>query len=258
MTAETAVTPVESADVAGSVATAASGGGMHVADLSMLGMFMQADFVVKSVILILLAFSIFSWAIIVDKWMRFKALKFQSSRFEKEFWSGGAIDKFYEKVKKRSHHPLAHVFIAGMDEWYRSRKQANSPNAGIRAGVTDRVSQMMQITKNREIYKLERGLGFLGTVGSASPFIGLFGTVWGIMNSFTSIAISKNTTLAVVAPGIAEALLATAIGLFAAIPAVVGYNRYSGELDRLIGRIEDFSSEFVTLLARQLDNDGSR
>ncbi|MGB1540054.1 MAG: MotA/TolQ/ExbB proton channel family protein, partial [Rickettsiales bacterium] len=180
-------------------------------------------------------------------------------RFEKEFWSAGAIDKFYEKVKKRGNHPMVHVFIAAMEEWYRSRKDARPPvgnDPSLRVGVRDRVAQVMLITRNREIEKLERGLSFLATTGSAAPFVGLFGTVWGIMNSFTSIAISKNTTLAVVAPGIAEALLATAIGLFAAIPAVIGYNKFAGELDRFAGRMEDFSTEFTTLLSRQLDNGG--
>lgn len=249
MTAETAVTPVESAEVA------ASGvGGMAAHDLSILGMFMQADFVVKGVILLLLFFSVWSWAIIFDKYLRFKTLRLLSSRFEKEFWSSGAIDKFYEKVKKRGNHPLVHIFTAAMEEWYKSRKGTASVDASLRIGVSERVSQMMTIARHREIEKLERGLSFLATVGSAAPFIGLFGTVWGIMNSFTSIALSKNTTLAVVAPGIAEALLATAIGLFAAIPAVVGYNKFSGELDRFIGRMEDFSTEFITLLSRQLDN----
>ena len=252
MAVDTAVTPVESTEMAGSInATAA------IQDISILGMFMHADFVVKAVMILLLFASFWSWAIMFDKYIRFKTLRMQSHRFEKEFWSSGAIDKFYEKVKKRLNHPLAIVFTAAMDEWYRSRKDiAAASTAQLRVGVRERVAQVMLIARNREAEKLEHGLGFLATVGSAAPFVGLLGTVWGIMNSFTSIAAAKNVTLAVVAPGIAEALLATAIGLFAAIPAVIGYNKFSGEMDRFSHRMEDFSTEFNTLLSRQLDSEG--
>lgn len=253
MTADTAVTPVQSTEVVGSVSTS-----LAMQDISILGMFMHADLVVKSVMILLLIASFWSWAIMFDKYIRFKALRMHSHRFEKEFWSAGAIDKFYEKIKKRANHPLAHVFIAAMEEWYRSRKDLTtaSSSSQLRVGVRERVAQVMLISRNREAEKLENGLGFLATVGSSAPFIGLFGTVWGIMNSFTSIAAAKNITLAVVAPGIAEALLATAIGLFAAIPAVIGYNKFSGEMDRFSMRMEDFSTEFNTLLSRQLDSEG--
>lgn len=247
---DTAVTKVAESDVAGSAAVLAH-------DLSILGMFMQADFIVKAVMISLLLASFWSWAIMFDKYVRFKSVKISTNRFEKEFWSAGAIDKFYEKIKKRVNHPLALVFTAAMDEWYRSRREgtSNVPSS-LQVSVRERIAQVMLIARNRETEKLESGLGFLATVGSSAPFIGLFGTVWGIMNSFTSIAASKNTTLAVVAPGIAEALLATAIGLFAAIPAVIGYNKFSGELDRILNRMEDFSTEFNTLLSRQLDGEG--
>lgn len=252
MAVDTAVTPVESTEVAGSVSAAAA-----MQDLSVFGMFLHADFVVKIVMILLLLASFWSWAIMFDKYVRFKSIKSQSSRFEKEFWSSGAIDKFYEKLKKRANHPLAIVFTAAMDEWYRSRKDiAATASAQLRVGVRERVAQVMQIARHREAEKMEAGLGFLATVGSAAPFVGLFGTVWGIMNSFTGIAAAKNITLAVVAPGIAEALLATAIGLFAAIPAVIGYNKFSGEQDRFTHRMEDFSAEFNTLLSRQLDSEG--
>lgn len=248
---DTAVTPVASSDVAGSA-------GSLVHDLSILGMFMQADFVVKTVMVALLFASFWSWAIMFDKYVRYKSVKIASNRFEKEFWSSNAVDKFYERIRKRVNHPLAAVFVSGMDEWYRSRRENTGGNGStLHVGVRERIAQVMQISRNRETEKLESGLGFLATVGSSAPFIGLFGTVWGIMNSFTSIAASKNTTLAVVAPGIAEALLATAIGLFAAIPAVIGYNKFSGELDRILNRMEDFSAEFNTLLSRQLDNEGT-
>jgi biopolymer transport protein TolQ len=252
MTANTAVTPVSSANVASAAADGASIPMMH--DLSVLGMFMQADMIVKAVMISLLLASFWSWAIMCDKFVRFKGVKIATNRFEKDFWSSGAIDKFYEKIRKRVTHPLAVVFTAAMEEWYHSRQEGKTNiNPGLHVGVRERVAQVMQLNSNREMEKLEQGLGFLATVGSSAPFIGLFGTVWGIMNSFTNIAAAKNTTLAVVAPGIAEALLATAIGLFAAIPAVIGYNKFSGELDRLSSRLENFSAEFNTLLSRQLD-----
>jgi len=254
MPADTAVTPVNAADVAGSVVNTTQAA-MH--DLSMWGMFMQADLVVKSVMIMLLFASFWSWAIMIDKYMRFKTLRILSAKFEKEFWSAGMIDKFYDRIKKRGNHPLVHVFTSGMEEWLRSRDEIKTMDDNVFSiGVRERVSQMMSITRNREMEKLEKGLSFLGTVGSAAPFVGLFGTVWGIMNSFTQIAASKNTTLAVVAPGIAEALLATAIGLFAAIPAVMGYNKFIAEVDNFSQRMEDFSAEFSALLSRQLDSEG--
>lgn len=238
---------VESADLAGSTAPV-------IADMSMWGMFMQADWLVKGVIIMLLLASFWSWAIIFEKWMRFKHVKAKSNRFESEFWSAEALDRFHEKTKKRANHPMAAIFIAAMDEWLRSRtREAGVAAMGLRMNVRERINQIMQVARNRELEKLENGLGFLATVGSSAPFVGLFGTVWGIMNSFQHIAASKNTSLAVVAPGIAEALFATAIGLFAAIPAVIAYNKFSGELDKFAGRLEDFSTEFNTLLSRQID-----
>jgi len=251
---DTAVASVGTQTLAGSVAQV---------DLSLWGMFLHADFLVKSVIILLIFASFWCWGIIFDKWLSFKNAKWRSSRFEKEFWSAQELDGFYEKTKKRKqHHPYAEVFLAAMDEWYRTQKSTRNGDSssgsgsggGNRIALRDRMWQVMQVTRNREMDKLASGIGFLATVGSSAPFVGLFGTVWGIMNSFQSIALSQNTSLAVVAPGIAEALFATAIGLFAAIPAVIAYNKFAGELDKFDGRLEDFSVEFNTLLSRQLES----
>jgi biopolymer transport protein TolQ len=238
----TAAPVVQAAEVAGNVAA-------H--DMSMFGLFMQADIIVKSIILMLLFASFWSWKIIFEKTMRYKQIRLRADKFEQDFWSAEALDEFYEKVKRRANHPYAVVFLAAMEEWARSEKGGR--RTGLRAGIQERMAQIMSVSRNRELNELERGIGFLATVGTSAPFIGLFGTVWGIMNSFQSIAMSKNTSLAVVAPGIAEALFATAIGLFAAIPAVIAYNRLSNELAKFSGRLEDFCVEFSALLSRQSD-----
>lgn len=245
MTAEavsTAAPVVQAAEVAGNVAA-------H--DMSMFGLFMQADIIVKSIILLLLFASFWSWKIIFEKTMRYKQIVARADKFEQDFWSAEALDEFYDRVKRRASHPYAVVFLAAMEEWARSEKGGR--RTGLRAGIQERMSQIMSVARNRELNDLEHGIGFLATVGTSAPFIGLFGTVWGIMNSFQSIAMSKNTSLAVVAPGIAEALFATAIGLFAAIPAVIAYNRLSNELAKFSGRLEDFCVEFSALLSRQSD-----
>jgi biopolymer transport protein TolQ len=247
MPVETAVTPVAAAQLAGTAAA-------H--DMSLLGLFLQADLVVKGVMVLLIVASIVSWAIIFDKYIVFKNAKGKADRFENDFWSADALDDFHTRVAKLRHpHPMAKVFLAAMDEWYRSREKGTrlGSKPALGASVTDRIVKVMSVARNRELDALENGLGFLATVGSTAPFVGLFGTVWGIMNSFTAIAGSQNTSLAIVAPGIAEALFATAIGLFAAIPAVIGYNRFSSELDKFAGKLEDFSVEFHTLLSRQID-----
>ncbi len=241
----TAVQGVDATTLAGSNAVGHS--------FSIIGMFMQADFVVKGVMILLLMASFWCWAIIFEKYVLFRNVKSKASRFESEFWASDALDKFYDKVKKRANHSMAIIFVAAMEEWLRSKTTVNTPLQGLKLSLRERVVQVMQVARNREIEHLESGLGFLATVGSSAPFIGLFGTVWGIMNSFQAIAISKNTSLASVAPGIAEALLATAIGLFAAIPAVIAYNKFSNELVRFSNKLEDFSTEFDTILSRQLE-----
>lgn len=242
--ANTAVTPVQSTELAGSVS--------H--DLSLIGLFSNADPLVMAVMTGLMLMSLLSWAIIIDKFYTFRNLKSKTSKFEQEFWSADALDQFYDRLKKRkASHPIVVVFSAAMEEWSRSRQAEKRTTSGeIQIGLKDRMAQMMSVARNRELEKVEGGLGFLATAGSAAPFIGLFGTVVGIMNSFTSIAGANNTSLAVVAPGIAEALFATAIGLFVAIPAVIAYNRFSQDLGKFAGRIDDFATEFHTLLSRQM------
>lgn len=238
---DTAVTPVAATTLAGSAAAP---------DMSMIGLFLHADPIVQAIMLAMIAMSIASWAIIIEKWVMFNGLKSKTERFEYEFWSADALDQFYTKVKKRKVlHPMTAVFSAAMEEWSRSKKPGRGNDLSPEAKA--RMLQMMAISRNKELDKIEGGLGFLGSAGSSAPFIGLFGTVIGIMNSFTSIAGANNTSLAVVAPGIAEALFATAIGLFVAIPAVLAYNRFSQQLARFAGRLEDFSAEFSALISRQ-------
>ncbi|NIJ40467.1 biopolymer transport protein TolQ [Parvibaculum indicum] len=221
-------------------------------DFSVWGLFMRADVIVKIVMLGLLFASVWSWAIIFDKWWRFGRVERRADQFERIFWSGRSLDDLYQEMGHRPEHPLSTLFIAAMREWRRSKDIATDSFVGLK----ERVDKVMQVTINREVSALESRLLFLATVGSVAPFVGLFGTVWGIMNSFQSIAISRDTNLAVVAPGIAEALFATALGLLAAIPAVVAYNRFSNQVGRIAGRMETFADEFSAILSRQLDERG--
>lgn len=232
-------------------------GNVAAMDMSILSLIGHADIVVKLVMLMLLLASFWSWAIIFEKIMKFRTINSRSDKFEKVFWSGQLLEQLYERIKTRADHPLAVVFVAAMAEWSRKNASGASRDSSLRVGIKERIFQSMQVAGNREMDKLSKNLGFLATIGSAAPFIGLFGTVWGIMNSFQSIAAAKNTTLAVVAPGIAEALLATAVGLFAAIPAVIFYNFLSSQLNELSNKVDDFSSEVGGLLSRELD-EGSR
>jgi biopolymer transport protein TolQ len=219
--------------------------------MSMIDLFFHADIIVQSVMLGLLVASVWSWTIMFDKYAKFKTTRFKSARFETNFWSGTSLESLYEKYSTQKNlTPLAQIFVAAMDEISRS---GNGKKSEIRLGLKDRVSKVMQISRNRTMEDLEHNLGFLATLGSTAPFVGLFGTVWGIMNSFTAIGVAKNVSLATVAPGIAEALFATAIGLVAAIPAVIAYNRFSAELDKIAGSLDDFSDEFATLISRQID-----
>ncbi|PWR20734.1 protein TolQ [Zavarzinia compransoris] len=228
-------------------------GGAHAPDMSILGLFMQADWVVKTVVILLLLASFWSWAIIIDKLRRLRRVQAQADQFEEAFWSGNSIDDLYDRINGRPDHPLALVFVAAMREWRRATDRLAVPGAVVAAGLQERIAKVMRVALNRELDGLERYLGFLATVGSTAPFVGLFGTVWGIMNSFSSIAVSKNTSLAVVAPGIAEALFATALGLVAAIPAVIAYNKLSSDVGRFQGRLEGFADEFSAILSRQID-----
>ena len=227
--------------------------GGAVSDLSVWGLFLQADIVVKVVMLILLVLSFWCWAVIFDKWIRLRRLNARAKEFEDSFWSGGSLDDLYDRVGNRPADPLSAVFAAAMREWRRSASRGLAATDALRGSLQDRIERVMNVATNREMDRLERYMSFLASVGSTAPFIGLLGTVWGIMNSFQSIAASRNTSLAVVAPGIAEALFATALGLVAAIPAVIAYNKLSTELTRYGGRLDAFAGEFSAILSRQLD-----
>jgi len=228
----------------------------HV-DFSIIGMFFQADAVVKIVMLMLVLASIWSWAIIIEKSIRLRRVAQQADKFENDFWSGGSLDQLADRIGVRPDHPMAILFISAMREWKRSSERGLARGEGLMGGVQQRVAQVMRVTIDREMERLERYTGFLATVGSTAPFVGLFGTVWGIMNSFQSIAASKNTSLAVVAPGIAEALFATALGLVAAIPAVIAYNKITADLGRYTTRLEGFTGEFQAILSRQIDEEAA-
>jgi biopolymer transport protein TolQ len=220
-----------------------------VVELSLLALFMQAHIVVKTVIVGLLLASVWTWAIIVNKILLYSRTRRAMDRFEKVFWSGQSLEELYRSLSGRTPSSMAAVFVAAMREWKRSFE------AGARSplGLQTRIDKVLDVTIDRETERLERSLLFLATVGSSAPFIGLFGTVWGIMTSFQAIAASKNTALAVVAPGIAEALLATALGLLAAIPAVIAYNKLSSDSGKISQRMEGFADEFSAILSRQVD-----
>jgi len=218
-------------------------------DVSLWALFMQAGFVVKLVMLGLLAASVWTWAIVIDKFMSYSRARRQFDQFEQVFWSGQSLEELYRTLAERSNTGLAAMFVAAMREWKKSfERGARSP-----IGLQMRIDRAMDVTLARESEALEARLSSLATIGSAAPFVGLFGTVVGIMTSFQAIAGSKSTNLAVVAPGIAEALLATAIGLVAAIPAVIAYNKFSGEAGKLTARMEGFADEFSAILSRQID-----
>jgi biopolymer transport protein TolQ len=228
------------------LAAVAAGG-----DFSLWNLFLLADPVVKTVMGILVLSSVWSWAVIIDKSMTFGRLKRKSKKFEDQFWSGKPLDDLYRRTNDKADHPMAKVFTAAMEEWGRSKNTGRTDSLVI--GAKDRIDKVLNVTVARELEKAESSLGVLATVGSAAPFVGLLGTVWGIMNAFQAIAVTKDTNLAVVAPGIAEALFATALGLLAAIPAVVGYNRYSSALNSYAVRLQGFADEFSAILSRQLD-----
>lgn len=225
-------------------------------EITIWGLFLEADVVVKSVILVLIAASIWSWAIMIDKWLRMRLLRRRARQFEEAFWSGGSLDQLFDRVEGSPPDPMSAVFVAAMQEWRRSNSSGGSRGAGQggRLGLKDRIERVMDISINRELDRLEKGMVFLASTGSAAPFVGLFGTVWGIMNAFTSIASEGNTSLIVVAPGIAEALFATALGLVAAIPATIGYNKLNGDLGNYGQRLEAFSGEFSAIVSRQLED----
>lgn len=229
---------------------AASGLAPPIMEVSLLGMFWSAHFVVKLVMVGLLAASVWCWAIIINKVMLFSKSNRAMAQFEEVFWSGAAsLDELYATLSSRPASGMAALFVATMREWRRSVQGAASSFMGLQA----RIEKVLDVSIAREVEKLESNLLVLATVASAGPFIGLFGTVWGIMTAFRSIAASRNTSLAVVAPGIAEALFATAIGLFAAIPALIAYNKFQGDVAKKQARLEGFADEFSAILSRQID-----
>lgn len=236
------------------VEAAVLAGSVDAPDLSMIGLFLRADIIVQAVMVGLLFASIWCWGIIFDKAVRLKRLNRMAKKFEDQFWSGQSLDQLYDAQGNHPQDPMSAVFVTAMREVRRTQSRKRNGDDDLRTRLQDRVERVMQITVGREMERIEKNMTFLASTGSTAPFIGLFGTVWGIMNSFTAIAQTKNTTLAVVAPGIAEALFATALGLVAAIPAVVAYNKLSRDLDRYAGRLESFSGEFSAILSRQLDD----
>jgi biopolymer transport protein TolQ len=218
-------------------------------DFSLLALFWRASFIVKLVMIMLTVASVWSWAIIIQKFITFRKARAEASLFDRAFWSGEPLDELFDKIGATPQGASESIFASAMSEWRRSHRQ----DGGLIAGAQARIDRSMDVAIQKETEDLTRGLPFLATVGSTAPFIGLFGTVWGIKVAFEGIAISQNTSLAVVAPGIAEALVATALGLLAAIPAVIFYNKLSTDSDRIIGGYEAFADEFATILSRQLD-----
>jgi biopolymer transport protein TolQ len=238
--------PMNPSDVAQTVLPLSS------SDVSIFALFWQAHWIVKSVMLGLLVCSIWVWAIAIEKFRLYTLTRRAMDSFEHAFWSGQSLEDLYRSLSSRPTHSMAALFVAAMREWKRSFEHEVRSFAGLQ----QRIEKVMDVTIAREIERLERRLLVLATVGSAGPFIGLFGTVWGIMTSFQSIAASKNTSLAVVAPGIAEALFATAIGLIAAIPATIFYNKFVSEVNKQAVRLEGFADEFAAILSRQIDERG--
>ena len=210
-------------------------------DFSIIQLFLRADFVVKSVIIILIAASIYSWALIFEKQRLFKKIEKSTNNFEEKFWKSKSAENFYNNLSNTNKDPLTNIFQSAMVELIKTKSKSSSVQ-------TARVSRVLEISGDKEINLIEKHFTFLATVGSTAPFIGLFGTVWGIMNSFQSIAISRNTSLAIVAPGIAEALFATALGLLAAVPAVIAYNKFTSDSRKYSGRIENFSKRFISII----------
>jgi len=227
---------------------------MDKSSVSLVNLIVQADIIVQFVILLMISASMISWAIIFDKFIKFKILIHRSDRFEDAFENNVPLEEIFNQAKSNDNHPLARIFLSCLREWKSNNiKQIASLGVDAKNSLKERLVNNMQIVSNRAMIKLESGLNLLAIIGSSAPFVGLFGTVWGIMNSFQSIAVSKNTSLAVVAPGIAESLLATAIGLFAAIPAVFFYNIFSAKINHFQERASNFSLMLLNSMSKELD-----
>jgi biopolymer transport protein TolQ len=227
--------------------------GMAPHDFSVVGLFMQADIVVKGIMIGLLLWSIWSLAIMFEKWLRLRTLNARAEKFEDAFWSGGSLDVLYERVAKKVRDPMVATFVAGMREWKLASERNGGTAGGLYGNLQQRVDRVMAVTIGREMAQVEKYMNVLATAGSTATFVGLAGTVYGIMSSFTSIAAEQNTSLAVVAPGIAEALLSTLLGLVVAIPAVMAYNKFASDIGRYGERLDGFSAEFSAILSRHLE-----
>lgn len=220
----------------------------------MIDLFLNADIIVKGVIVLLFLCSILSWTIIFDKIWRLRSLARRADHFEEQFWSGGSLDDLYDRMGASPSDPMAAMFGSAMREWRRAAAKGVAAIGAVGASLRERIDRVMHVTLGREMDRIERYTSTLATIGSTAPFIGLFGTVWGIMHSFQAIAARGNTSIAVVAPGIAEALFATALGLVAAIPAVIAYNKIANDTSRYAQRLDQFAQEFSAILSRQLDD----
>lgn len=238
-----ALPSVDAAQLAGSVANV---------DMSLFGLFSHADFVGKFIMIALMIISVFTWALIFDKASKISRLKARAGFFEERFWSAGSLEALYDKIKRPA-DPMQAVFVAGMKEWRSANDKGLLATPQGRSNIVSRIDRVLQVTVGREMAMIETWMTFLASVSSVAPFIGLFGTVWGIMRAFIGIAAQGNTSLSVVAPGIAEALLATALGLVAAIPATAAYNKFSTELGRYAARLENFANDFMATLSRNME-----
>jgi biopolymer transport protein TolQ len=227
-------------------------GAAAVVDLTPWALFMHGDLISRLVMIVLIVASVWSWAIIIDKFLRMRRIRAATDAFENEFWAGGSLEGLYDRVADRPDNPMAVIFVSAMGEWRRSVERG-IVQKGLTTGLKERIDKVMTVTIGREMERMERFLGFLASVGSTAPFVGLMGTVWGIMISFSQIASSKNNSLAVVAPGISHALFATLLGLVAAIPAVLAYNVLQSNFNRYGNRLDGFADEFSAILSRQLD-----
>jgi len=222
-------------------------------------LFMTADLLMKFVMAGLVSASVWSWTIMIEKFGKLREVKSLSKKFEEGFWSGGSLDKLYDSMGNIPRDPLSAMFITAMKEWRRSNLLQSKTDRGLRgASLKQRIEKAMQITMDKELDKLETRIGFLASTGSVAPFVGLFGTVWGIMNSFQSIGLAQNNSLSVIGPGIAEALFTTALGLIAAIPAVLAYNKISADIERYAKTLDNFLGEFTTILSREIDDSAVR
>ncbi len=223
--------------------------------MSMLDMVWSSDTVTKVVMIGLIAASVWSWAIIIEKVRALREVKQRSRSFESKFWSGGSLDRLYDSIGNRPSDPMSAMFVAAMREWKRTNILKSKTDRGLRGvSLQQRIEKAMTVSMDKELDELDTRMGFLASTGSVAPLVGLFGTVWGIINSFNAIAVTQSNSLSAIAPGIAEALFTTAFGLIAAIPAVVAYNKISSDIDRYANRLENFMAEFSSILSREIDD----